>query len=55
MRPEVVIPKSRLVASGDLTTEEQSWRIRVILKHPNPCVCGASPRRAGITVSRHDR
>jgi len=24
MRPEVVIPKSRLVASGDLTTEEQS-------------------------------
>jgi len=36
MRADVVILKSRLVASGDVTTEEQSWRIPVILKHPNP-------------------
>jgi len=38
MRPEVVILKSRLVASGDVTADEGSWRIRVI--H-----CIRTPRR----------
>ena len=34
--PRSFISQSRLVASGDLTAEERSRRIRVILLHPFP-------------------